>query len=213
MTPPEESRRGVLIALEGGEGCGKSTQVALLGAALGAVVTREPGGTAAGERIRSLFLDRSIGELGAVAELLLVAAARAEHVRLVIGPALDEGRVVVTDRYSGSSLAYQGYGRGLPLSTVVAVSSAATGGIEPDLNILLDLPDEVAEARRCGSPDRIEAAEAGFHARVTAGFRQLATADPDRWALVDALGTIEEVAARVQAAVSERLGDLAVLPR
>jgi dTMP kinase len=213
MTPPEEIRRGVLIALEGGEGCGKSTQVALLGAALGAVVTREPGGTAAGERIRSLVLDRSLGELGAVAELLLVAAARAEHVRLVIAPALEEGRVVVTDRYSGSSLAYQGYGRGLPLSTVVAVSSAATGGIEPDLNILLDLPDEVAATRRCGSPDRIEAAEAGFHARVTEGFRELATTYPARWVTVDGLGTVEEVAARVQAAVSARLGDLAGLPR
>jgi dTMP kinase len=198
--------KGLLIALEGGEGSGKTTQAGLLAAALGAVATREPGGTAVGERIRDLVLDRSLGDLGPHAELLLMAAARAEHVRQVIAPALASGRTVVTDRFSGSSLAYQGYGRGLAPEVVEAVSSAATGGVEPDLNVLIDVPDSVAAERRCGSPDRIEAAAADFHARVTEGFRRLAAARPDRWAVVDGGGTIDEVAARVLATVAERLG-------
>jgi dTMP kinase len=197
--------RGRFVAFEGGEGTGKSTQARLLADALGAVATREPGGTTAGERIRALLLDPDLGELGAEAELLLFAAARAELVRQVVAPALSAGRDVVADRFSGSTLAYQGYGRGLPLDLVRAVSAVATGGADPDLNVLLDVPDEVAAGRRCGVPDRMEAAEAAFHARVVAGFRSLAAADPERWVVVDGIGTPDEVAARVLAVVTVRL--------
>lgn len=200
--------RGVLIAIEGGEGCGKSTQAPLLAASLGALCTREPGGTPAGERIRAVVLDPALADLGPEAELLLVAAARAEHVRAVIGPALAAGRTVVTDRFSASSLAYQGYGRGIPLEVVRAVSAVATGGLEPALQVLLDLPDDVAAGRRGGVPDRVEAADAGFHARVTAGFRQLAAGDPARWLVVDAAGTVDEVAERLHRAVAGRLAEL-----
>jgi dTMP kinase len=200
--------RGRLIAFEGGEGCGKSTQAQLLATSLGALLTREPGGTPAGERIRAILLDGVIDEIGPAAELLLMAAARAEHVRRLILPALEAGRSVVTDRFTGSSLAYQGYGRRLPLETVRAISSFASGGLEPDLNILLQLPEDVAVARRCGRPDRIEAEDPGFHARVVAGFRAIAESDPPGWCVVEAEGTPDEVAVRVLAAVRARLGEL-----
>ncbi len=166
------------------------------------MLTREPGGTAVGERIRALLLDPGLGELGAVSELLLMAAARAEHVRTVIRPALDAGRDVVTDRFSGSSLAYQGYGRGLDLDLVRSISGAATGGLEPDVTILLVVPPELAGSRRCGAPDRIEAAEPGFHERVLAGFDRLA--QDEGWLQVDGTGTPAEVAERVLVQLEER---------
>lgn len=189
-----------LIALEGGEACGKSTQAALLASRLGALLTREPGGTAVGERVRAVLLDPSVAALDARAEALLMAAARAQHVSEVVVPALKAGRDVVTDRFSHSSLAYQGYGRGLPLDEVRRLSDWATGGLWPDVVVLLDLPAEEAEARR-GRPDRFEAESREFHRRVEAGFRQLAASEPDRWRIVDASGTVEEVAARVWDAV------------
>lgn len=191
---------GRLIAFEGGEACGKSTQAALLAARLGAVLTREPGGTGVGERVRAILLDRDAGDLGPRAEALLLAAARAQHVAEVIGPALAAGRHVVTDRFSHSSLAYQGHGRGLPLEEVRALSEWATGGLWPDVVVLLDLPAHEAEARR-GRPDRFEAEGGDFHRRVEEGFRALAADDPGRWRVVDGSGTVEEVAARVWEAV------------
>jgi dTMP kinase len=128
---------GRFIAFEGGEGTGKSTQARRLAERLGARLTREPGGTPAGDRIRALLLDPSTGELDARAEALLLAADRAQHVATVIRPALDAGEDVVTDRYEGSSLAYQGHGRGLPLEEVLRISGWATGGLRPDLVVLL----------------------------------------------------------------------------
>lgn len=192
-----------LIAFEGGEACGKSTQAALLAARLGAVLTREPGGTAVGERVRAVLLDRGVAGLDARAEALLMAAARAQHVCEVVRPALEAGRDVVTDRFSHSSLAYQGYGRGLPLDDLRRLSDWATGGLWPDVVVLLDLPAGVAEARR-GHPDRFEAEGRDFHRRVEAGFRELAASEPDRWRVVDASGSVEEVAARVWHAVRGR---------
>ncbi|HVM02088.1 MAG TPA: dTMP kinase, partial [Acidimicrobiales bacterium] len=189
-----------LIAFEGGEACGKSTQAALLASRLGAVLTREPGGTAVGERVRAVLLDRSVAGLDARAEALLMAAARAQHVAEVVRPALAAGRDVVTDRFSHSSLAYQGFGRGLPVDEVRRLSEWATGGLWPDVVVLLDLPAGEADARR-GRPDRFEAEGAEFHRRVEAGFRALAAADPARWRVVDGTGTIDEVAARVWEAV------------
>ena len=192
--------RGRFLAFEGGEASGKSTQAAILSTALGAVLTREPGGTALGERVRALLLDRSGPSLDARAEALLLAAARAQHVAEVVRPALDAGRDVVCDRYAHSSLAYQGYGRGLALDEVRRLSSFATDDLWPDVVVLLDVPDEVALAR-LGVPDRFEAEDTAFHERVRRGFRRLAAADPDRWRVVDGRGSEEEVAGRVWAAV------------
>ena len=192
--------RGRLFAFEGGDATGKTTQAQLLAERLGAVLTREPGGTEAGERVRSIVLDPAV-PLSFRAEALLMAAARAQHVEEVIEPALAAGRHVVTDRFTGSSLAYQGVGRGLGVDQVAALSAFATAGLEPDLVLLLDLPLDVTAARLSDVPDRLEQEGAPFHARVAATFRQLAAADPDRWVLIPADGTVEEVAAKVWEAV------------
>lgn len=197
--------RGRLVALEGGEACGKSTQAALLAARLDAVLTREPGGTRVGEQVRAILLDLSVGGLDPRAEALLMAAARAQHVSEVVAPALAGGRDVVTDRFSHSSLAYQGHGRGLPLDQVRYLSDWATGGLWPDVVVLLDLPAGEAEARR-GRPDRFEAEGPDFHARVVDGFRAMAEAEPALWRVVDGRGTVEEVAIRVWGAVADVVG-------
>jgi dTMP kinase len=196
--------RGRLIALEGREASGKSTQAEILARRLGAVLTREPGGTAFGERIRSLLLDPEVTAVDARAETLLMAADRAQHVTETISPALEAGHHVVTDRYSHSSLAYQGHGRGLPLEEVGWVSDWASGGLTPDLVVLVDVPEDVARGRRVGS-DRFELEDPAFHRRVVDGYRQLAAADPQLWRVVDGTGAVEEVAARVWAAVEASL--------
>lgn len=195
----------MLIAIEGGEGSGKSTQAARLAAALGARLTREPGGTEVGERIRSLLLDPDGVPIAPRTEALLMAAARAQHVVEVLTPALEEGGTVVTDRYIGSSLAYQGFGQGLPVEDVAALSAFAVGGVVPDLVVLLSVPPEVAARRLTGRPDRMESLGAPFHRRVADGFAALAAADPARWVVVDGAGTEDEVAARLRAAVDARL--------
>ncbi|MDQ3570930.1 MAG: dTMP kinase, partial [Actinomycetota bacterium] len=170
--------RGRLIALEGGEASGKTTQAAILARRLDAVLTREPGGTPVGERVRSLLLDAKVTSLDAKAEALLMAADRAQHVAEVIGPALEAGRHVVTDRYAHSSLAYQGHGRGLPVDEVSRVSEWAAGGLWPDVVVLVDVPEDVARRRRAGS-DRFELEERAFHRRVADGYHQLVAEDPD----------------------------------
>ena len=196
---------GRFIAFEGGEGSGKSTQAALLADALGAVFTREPGGTAVGARIRELVLSPETGELDPRAEALLMAADRAQHVAEVVAPALAAGRHVVTDRFAGSSIAYQGYGRGLPVDEVAGLSRWATNGSWPDLVVLLDVPAAVADARLQRALDRMEAAGADFHRRVNDGFRELAAIEPDRWVLVDGSAAVAEVADAVAAVVRQRL--------
>jgi dTMP kinase len=207
---------GRLIAFEGVEGAGKSTQLGLLRQALEGrggpsagrprevVVAREPGGTPAGERVRSLLLDPAV-ELHPRAEALLFAAARAELVEEVIRPALERGAVVLCDRYLDSSLAYQGGARGLGLGPVTEVNRFATGGVLPDLVVLLDLDPAAGLARRAGDRDRIEAQDLDFHRRVRSAFRDLAAADPARFCVVDAAAPVAEVAARVQAAVRSLL--------
>jgi dTMP kinase len=197
---------GRLIALEGGEGSGKSTQAVLLSERLRAELTREPGGTEVGERIRSLVLDPDLDRIDGRAETLLMAAARAQLVSEVIGPALLEGRWVVTDRFSGSTLAYQGHGRGLDAGGLRRVLSWATAGTWPDLNVLLDVSPEVAAARKPPAYDRLEAEDAAFHHRVATGYHILAESDPEHWAVVDGEGTEEEVAERVAEAVESKLG-------
>lgn len=190
--------------LEGGEASGKSTQAARLAARLGAVLTREPGGTATGERIRALLLDPSLPHVSARTEALLLLAARAQHVEEVIRPALAEGRDVVCDRFSGSTLAYQGWGRGLDVTALTGLSAWAAGGVEPDRVILLSVPAEEAAARLGGrgEADRMEGEGAAFFARVAAGYAALAEADPGRWRVVDGAGSEDEVAARVFAALA-----------
>lgn len=197
-----------LVAFEGGEATGKSTQAEVLAGRIGALLTREPGGTDLGARLRSLLLD-TVHVVDPRAEALLMAADRAQHVAEVIAPALRAGRHVVTDRYVGSSLAYQGYGRGLPIQWVRDLSVWATGGVEADVVVLLDVPDEVASARLGDERDRFEAEGPTFHRRVLDGYRRLAAGEPERWAVVDGVGSVEEVAGRVWAAVTARCPDLA----
>jgi dTMP kinase len=199
-------RRPVLVALEGGEGAGKSTQAARLAARLDAVLTREPGGTAVGEAVRRLLLDPGGDGLDARTEALLFAADRAVHVARVIQPALASGRSVVTDRYVESSLAYQALGRGLPLEEVRALSAFATGERRADAVVVLDVDPSVGAARRGRAPDRMEAEDLAFHERVRSGFGELAAAEPGRIAVVDGSAEVDEVAERVWAAVEERLG-------
>jgi dTMP kinase len=174
----------------------------LLAERLGAVLTREPGATAAGARIRALLLDPD-ADIDRRTEALLMAADRAQHLAEVVGPALAKGEDVVTDRYLYSSLAYQSFGRGLDRQKVRALSAFA-GAPEADLVILISVSPEVRAQRRKPLPDRIEASGDRFHERVEAGFRAMAEADPHRWTVIDGDGSVEEVAARVWAAVHAR---------
>jgi dTMP kinase len=203
---------GRMIAFEGGEGAGKSTQAERLAAALGAELTREPGGTAIGERIRTLLLDPETGtgsEIDARAELMLALAARAQHVSERVRPLLKSGRDVVLDRYSGSTLAYQGYGRGLPVDEIRQACDLATAGLWPDLTILLHVPVEVGASRRaCAGAlsDRFESLGAEFHGRVTEGFLALAAEDPEHWVVIDGTTQVDEVTRVVLDAVQRHLG-------
>ena len=168
------------------------------------LLTREPGGTALGEQVRALLLDPD-GVVDARTEALLMAAARAQHVAEVIGPALAVGRHVVTDLFTASSLEYQGYGRGLALDDVAALSAFATAGLEPDLYVLLDLDPAVAAARRSRAHDRMEAAGDAFHQRVRAGFLTMAGGDR-RWLVIDGVLPADEVEALVWSRVSGIIG-------
>ena len=206
------SRRGLLIALEGGEGAGKTTQARLLSIWLrdqgfDVVSTHEPGATKVGMRLRAMLLDTAHTGLNSRAEALMYAADRAEHVSLVIRPALDRGAIVVTDRYIDSSLAYQGTGRSLPLGDVTRINRWATGGLTPDLTILLDLPPSTGLDRRARSADRLEAEPADFHNRVRTGFRQLADAEPHRYLVLDATRPTDVLSREIQDRVRELLPD------
>ncbi len=187
--------KGTFITFEGGEGSGKSSQARLLADYLkekgyDVEVTREPGGTGIGDAIRAILLNPELSEMGNVAELLLLAASRAQNVHQRIKPAVDRGAVVVCDRFIDSTLAYQGYGRDFDLDLLKSLNRLATGGVTPDLTILLDLPPEVglerskaldkAEAKQ-GEGDRFEQEDIDFHRRLREGFLELADAEPDRF--------------------------------
>ncbi|HTZ08521.1 MAG TPA: dTMP kinase [Acidimicrobiales bacterium] len=205
------SGRGRLIAVEGIDGCGKSTQARRLADVLGARRTSEPGSTPLGAELRRLVLGADLPPITARAEALLMAADRAQHVEDELRPWLEAGQWVVTERFSGSTLAYQGYGRGLDLPGLERLVTWAAGGLEPDLTVLLDVPVELAASRRAGQrPDRLEAQGADFHARVRAGYLALAGAAPGRWAVVEGAGEVEAVAEAVLAVVAARLGPLPV---
>jgi len=195
----------MFIAFEGGEACGKSTQSQRLATVIDAVLTREPGGTVVGAQLRAVLLDPQTVNLSDRAEALLMAADRAQHVAEVVEPALASGRHVVTDRFAGSSIAYQGHGRGLPVSEIRDLSLWATGGVWPDLIVLLDVPEAEADRRLGSSRDRMESEPASFHAAVMEGFRAQAAAEPDRWVVIDGTPSIEKVSAAVFAVVAERL--------
>jgi len=202
--------RGRFITFEGGEGCGKSTQSKRLADALRAsgievVMTREPGGTRLSELIRSLLKDEREDPPCDRSELLLFLAARAQLVNNVIVPALEAGKWVVSDRFSDSTFAYQGYGRGLPLDLLKLANDFACNGLRPDLTLLLDVRPEIASARMRSrevatntTADRIELAGDGFHFRLRAGFLELAKAEPDRIRVIDANGSPDEVWAQVR---------------
>ena len=216
MTERKMAERGRFITFEGGEGCGKSTQVKRLAAALEAkgvkvLLTREPGGTRLAEMIRTLLKDEAEDPPVDRAELLLFLAARAQLVRSVIRPALDAGTWVLSDRFSDSTIAYQGYGRGLPVDFVKAANDFACEGLAPDLTLLLDVEPSVAAQRMRGreaatntSADRIERAGDEFHARLRRGFLELAAANPSRIVTIDASGTPDEVARAVLSACAGR---------
>ena len=197
--------RGKFITFEGGEGCGKSTQVKRLKETLEregveVILTREPGGTWLSEEIRHLIKDQATDAPCDRSELLLFLAARAQLVKNVIRPALEAGKWVVSDRFSDSTLAYQGYGRGLPLDELRRMNDFACEGLRPDLTLLLDVTPQTAEARMRGreaatntTADRIETAGGEFHARLRSGFAELAKAEPDRIVTIDANGSPDEV--------------------
>lgn len=200
------------VVFEGTEGSGKSTQAALLVDALrrdglAVVATREPGGTVIGEQIRAILLDPGNCAILAETEALLYAAARAQHVREVVRPSLEAGALVVSDRFLDSSLAYQGAGRGLPMDQVLVIQELATGGLRPDLRVLLDLPVGLGLERRLATADvnRLDAEHRSFHERVRRAFKDLAAADPRGWAVIDGVGTKGDVARRVESEVRARL--------
>jgi dTMP kinase len=214
---PREGRRGIFITLEGGEGAGKTTQAQLLQERLESwgrdvLVTREPGGTVLGESLRKMILRPSRrpaetsgaapghlptqrSDLHPATELFLILAARSQLVAEVIRPALEQGTSVLCDRFSDSTLAYQGYGRGLELEAVRAACELATGGLRPDLSVLLDLPVDVGLARKAegGEWDSIGGESRDFHERVRTGFRKLAAEELGRWLVVDASLPAERV--------------------
>lgn len=193
--------RGVLVAFEGIDASGKSTQARRVAAAHDALFTFEPGDTRLGAELRRWLLDAS-EPMTPATEALLMLADRAHHVATVIEPALVEGRSVVTDRFFGSTLAYQGYGRGVDLEALLSATSLALGALRPDLTVLLDMPVAVADARRAPNrADRFESADGGFRERVRQGFLELAATQPG-WVVVDGTQSLDEVSAAVDVAVA-----------
>lgn len=205
-----ESGPGLFVTFEGGDGSGKSTQAARLTTALVSagervVRTREPGGTPLAETLRSLVLEHGHGPIDARTEALLYATARASHVDQVIRPALRRGDVVVCDRFVDSSLAYQGFGRDLGLDEVSELNRFATGGLSPDLTFLLDISPEDGRARRTAGrrdEDRLESEPDAWHASIREAFLQLAAAAPERFVVIDATLSQDEITARITDAVT-----------
>lgn len=209
---------GMFITFEGVEGCGKTTQLRLLKERLEAAgqrvtATREPGGCPIADQMRAILLDAGNSAITPLAELLLYAAVRAQHVQEVIAPALDRGEIVLCDRFTDATIAYQGNGRGLDLATIADLNRLATGGVTPKLTLLIDCPVEVGLSRarariEAGSgarEERFELESIRFHERVRQGYLGLAEADPERYLIVDGSGGVTETEKRVSAALAGRI--------
>jgi dTMP kinase len=205
---------GLFVTFEGPEGCGKTSQLHLLAAYLrdqdcDVLTTREPGGTPISERVRAIVLDPAHTDMEPTTEFLLFSAARAQHVAEVIRPHLERGGVVLCDRFADSSLAYQGYGYGLDLKARRAITHFATGGLVPDLTVLLDLPVEVGLLRKAGGRgdawNRMEQKQIDYHERVRAGYLAMAADEPGRWEIVDASGDIQTVQSAIRTPVMHAL--------
>lgn len=201
--------KGLFITLEGGDGAGKSTQIRNIERfftekGLVVVHTREPGGTAIGEKLRAILLDNHNTEMSAVTEMLIYAAARAQHVRELVIPALERGEIVICDRFVDSSVAYQAYGRELG-DMVAEVNSHATGGLRPDITFWLDIDPAAGRARasRAGELDRLELEKLDFHYRVYEGYRRIAEKEPDRVRRIDASESVENICASIYACLEE----------
>ncbi len=195
-----ELKKGIFISLEGIEGTGKTTQARLLserlvGKGYEVILTQEPGGTVIGNRIREILLHVDHREMSYMTELLLYNAARAQHLSEKILPALNEGKIVITDRFADSTVAYQGYGRGIDIQLIISINNIATEGIKPCITILFDLDAEVGLKRnkRINKTDRLELEDIGFHKRVREGYLQIAEAEPERIKIVDASASPEIV--------------------
>ena len=221
VTSPGDPRgwRGWLVTIEGPDGTGKTTQARRLqrhafDAGLDVVLTREPGGTPIGEQIRSILLDPTVANLDPATDALLFNAARTQLVREVIVPALERGALVISTRFADSTLAYQGYGAGLPIPALRQIEAVATGGLRPDLTILLDLPVEIGLSRKSGHEiTRFETEfDVGFHRRVRDGFLALAAAEPGRYVIVDATASVSEVDRAVVNAVGRLSGLSRLVP-
>lgn len=203
--------RGFFISLDGPDGGGKTTQAARLvdwlrGLGFEVVACRDPGGTSLGERLRSLLLDRSVLAIGLRAEMLLYMASRAQMVDEVIRPAIEAGRVVVADRFLLANVVYQGYAGGLPVEEIWRVGQSATGGLLPDLTLVLDLPPDQAEARVGIPRDRLEDRGGGFRERVRAGYAEALRTYPAPAVVIDATADRETVAVRIRSEVERALG-------
>ena len=201
--------KGLFITLEGGDGAGKSTQIRNIERffdekGLVVIHTREPGGTPIGEKLRDILLDRGNAEMDDVTEMLVYAASRAQHVRERILPALEEGKVVICDRFTDSSIAYQGYGRQLG-EQVAEVNRRATGGLEPDITFWLDIDPYVGRERagNVGELDRLETEKMDFHCRVRDGYRELMNENPERIKRIDASKSIDEMRDDIYACLEE----------
>ena len=213
MNDLAEKFAGRFIVLDGPDGSGKSTQLAMLAEYLGdrgvgVITTRDPGGTAIGDRIRAVLHNPEHKEMDPAAEILLYSASRAQLVAQVIRPALQVGKVVLCDRYADSTTAYQGYGRGLDLQVLKIITTFATRGLKPDLTLLLDIEVEAGLARRQvggGEWNRMDQQALEFHRLTREGFLKMAAAEPDRWTIIDASGPKECVAEAIWAVVSDAL--------
>jgi dTMP kinase len=198
-----EAGRGRFVVFEGWDASGKSTQARRLAERLGGILTHQPGATEVGQAVRDLVLHARVG-IDPVAEALLFAADKAQHVAEVVGPALERGETVVCDRWTYSTLAYQGYGRELDRAALSTILDVATGGLEPDAIVLVRISVEEGLRRRGTDLDRIESADLGFHQRVVDGYDALAAADPARWVSVPGVGAVDDVHARILEALADR---------
>lgn len=204
---------GLFITFEGPEGSGKTTQIRLLAEWLrhsgcDVLTTREPGGTRIGDAIRALLLDPDHGEMSPAAEILLFSAARAQHVSEVIRPQLERGGFVLCDRFADSTLAYQGYGRGLDLAELRRITAFATGGLTPDLTVCLDLPAAEGLARKLNADsaewNRMEQEQLAFHERVREGYLALAAEEPERWVVIDATQRVAAIQEQIRVVVTAK---------